>query len=293
MDRLDAMRLFRRTAELGSFSAAARESKLAQSQVSRAVKALESSFGATLLNRSTRSVSLTAEGERALRHMRDALDAIDLAREAICTNEPVGLLRVAAPVGYGQAVVAPVLRRYLARFPTAEAALDLSDEFVNLAVSGHDVAVRIGTVDGQALRVVSLGACPMRLVAAPDHAAASSSLRRPDDLAAVSCLAYASWRVPTRWILKRGSERHTVQVNGRLSSTHLPTLRNAVLEGLGVANLPAWLTDDDLEAGRLVQVLPGWRAADQPIQAVLPPGRYTPQRSRLFLDLLKAELARD
>jgi len=286
-DRLDSMRLFCRCAELGSISAAAREAGLAQSQVSRAVKALEHGFGATLLARTTRSVTLTAEGEVAIVHFRDALDAVDRARDVARGDAPSGLLRVTAPVGYGHSVVAPVVRRFLAAAPEARADLDLTDSFVDLAASGHDLAVRIGPVDGQTLRIVALGRCPMRVVVAPDLAAALGRVGAPQELSGLPCLPYSSWRAPSAWRFARGDERVTVRINGRFASTHLPSLRSAAREGLGIANLPLWLVGEDLASGRLLALLEDWQVVDQPIHAVLPPGRHIPARTRVFLELLK------
>ena len=293
MDRLDAIRAFIRTAELGSFSAAARETGYAQSQVSRAVKALEAEFGTTLLNRSTRAVTLTAEGERAIAHVRDAMEALGRARETVRADRPTGALRVTAPIGYGHTVVAPVIQTYLARYPEATASLDLADTFVDLATSGHDLAVRIGEVEGQTLRIVGLHDCAMRLVASPEWTASRPPLADPGDLDPQCCLSFASWHTPSRWIIERrgteekGRGRKSIAVGGRFSSTHLPSLRSAVLAGVGIANLPAWLVDTDIESGRLVEVLPHWRPPHQPVHAVLPPGRYTPQRVKLFIELLK------
>lgn len=287
VDSLRSMHLFCRSAELGSISAAARESGLKQSQASRAIKSLEDQFGATLLLRTTRKVSLTPDGEVAILHVRDALDAVDRARDSARQESPSGLLRITAPVGYGHSVIAPIVEEFLAQAPRARADLDLTDRFVDLAASGHDIAVRIGEVHGQTLRVVSLGRCPMRIVAAPELVPIAGEIRSPQELARVPCLPYSSWREPSTWIFERADKSVAVQVQGRLSSTHLPTLRTAVLDGAGVANLPLWLVRDDLEQGRLVSLLPDWRAKDQPIQAVLPPGRHTPARTRLFLDLLQ------
>jgi len=286
-DKLEAMRLFCRCAEMSSISAAAREAGLAQSQVSRAVKTLERSFGATLLARTTRSVKLTAEGEIAIVHFRDALDAVDRARDATRGDTPSGLLRVTAPVGYGHSVVAPVVRQFLAAAPGARADLDLTDSFVDLAASGHDLAVRIGPVDGQTLRIVALGRCPMRVVIAPDLAATLGPVCVPQDLAGLPGLSYSSWRVPGAWRFARGEEQVTVRIAGRFSSTHLPSLLSAAREGLGIANLPLWLVGEDLATGRLQALLEDWQVADQPINAVLPPGRHIPARTRVFLDLLK------
>jgi len=249
-DKLEAMRLFCRCAEMSSISAAAREAGLAQSQVSRAVKTLERSFGATLLARTTRSVKLTAEGEIAIVHFRDALDAVDRARDATRGDTPSGLLRVTAPVGYGHSVVAPVVRQFLAAAPGARADLDLTDSFVDLA-------------------------------------AALGPVCAPQDLAGLPGLSYSSWRVPGAWRFARGEEQVTVRIAGRFSSTHLASLLSAAREGLGIANLPLWLVGEDLATGRLQALLEDWQVADQPINAVLPPGRHIPARTRVFLDLLK------
>jgi DNA-binding transcriptional LysR family regulator len=183
-----------------------------------------------------------------------------------------------------------VVRRYLTEAPGRRADMHLTDSFVDIASSGHDVAVRIGPVDGKTLRIVSLGRCPMRVVASPNLAASLGAVNAPPDVAGLPCLTYSSWRAPSEWTFERPGKRLTVRVGGHFSSTHLPSLRSAAREGLGLANLPLWLIKEDLRDGRLVPLLGEWTVLDQPIHAVLPPGRHTPNRTRVFVDLLKRHL---
>lgn len=134
--------------------------------------------------------------------------------------------------------------------------------------------------------------CAMRVVAAPAFAD-EHPLDGPCDLAGIATLAYASWQEPARWTLRARQPPHTrqtVRIVPLHLSTNIMSLRDAALEGLGAANLPAWLVDEDISKGKLVELLPAWRAPDQSMHAVLPPGRLTPRRTRVFIAMLRDAL---
>ena len=297
MDRIDAYRLLARVAELGSFTRAAKETGLTQPRVSRIIRDLEKDLSAQLLVRSTRKVSLTPEGTRFLSLATEAMDRLSDAEDEVRASSasPKGKLRVTAPVGFGQRFVAPMVLSYLQNYSGARASLHLTDDFVNLVEGAIDVAVRIGKVTQEDLRIVRLGSCPMRLVATHDFLR-TYSLNSPDALTSTRTLAYASWRKPAQWVLEvTGAARKqlAVRVSPIFESSNLFVLRDAVLQGHGVANLPAWLVADDLQNEKLVTVLKDWSPAAQDIHAVLPPGHLTPRRARVFIDMLRAGLESD
>ena len=291
MDRIDRMRLFVRVAERSSFSAVAREAGLPQPTVSRAVRRLEEEIGAQLLARTTRSVALTPQGERYLERARVALEALDQAKDAVRDDQsaPVGTLRVTAPVAFGQHRVAPVLMAWTTAWIGARVELALTDRFVDLVAEGFDVAVRIGDLAPSTLKARRIGREPLRAVASPAFAA-RHPITHPADLASVPVVGFASLQKPWASAWRRGEEAVSITVDGPFQANHLPTVRDAVLRGLGASVLPDWLVADDLAQGRLVSLLPDWSPGAWPVHALLPPGRHPPRRSRLFVDRLRAAL---
>jgi len=289
MDRLDAYRILQHVADLGSFTKAAKATGLTQPRVSKIVRELEKVLGAQLLIRSTRRVALTEDGRRFLDRVKEGVGVLEEA-EAVLRgnlNRPHGMLKITAPVGFGQHCLFPVLKSFLEVYPEASASLDLTDVFEDLTLGGFDLAVRIGSIQAQTLRVVRIGECPMRVVASPRYLEAHGKPTHPSDLERHQCLAYESWRDPTRWRLRRGGRMETVNIRGRFRSTHLPSLRDAVLSGMGIANLPGWLVDEDLAEKTLVSVCDPWSVPEIDIHAVLPPGRNTPIRTRVFIQYLR------
>ncbi len=290
MDRLETLKLFVRVAELGNFSQVAREVRISQPQVSRAIRDLERDLGVQLLQRTTRRVVLTREGERYLHRLREALIWLEVAAEEARSTrgQPVGTLRLTAPIGFGQYRVAPAVLSYLDSFPQAEVTLQLTDRFVDLVEENFDLAIRIGAVESSSLRLQNLGDCPTFLVATPDYLREQTPLKYPQDLNHHECIAYLALRSPREWVLwTQEGQTCTVAVQGRYRSNHLPTIRDAVLSGFGIANLPEWLIEPDLKAGSLVRVLPGWFMEQLPVQAILPPGEHSPARTRQFLGHLQ------
>ncbi len=291
MDRLDALRLYVRVATLGSFTLGARTVGVSRVQASRAVAQLEEEFGVTLLRRSTRKLSLTPEGERFLDGAREVLrtmgvleDSVQLARTA------KGTLRVSAPVGFGQAVVGPILWQLADQNPELEVDLRLSDLFVDVIGEGFDVAIRLGEAEPSELKARTLAMAPRHLVATPEYLATAPRLEAIEDLARHPLLIYTMMKRPHVWSLGApdGEIRH-ITVSGRRRADHLPTLRDWACAHSGIGYLPEWLIAPDLRDRRLVPVLPDLQPLALPVRAVFPATRR-PKRVTLLLDALSRRL---
>ncbi|MEM9071030.1 MAG: LysR family transcriptional regulator [Myxococcota bacterium] len=199
MDRLDALRLFTRAAALGSFSATAREQGVSQAHVSRTIRQLEARLGCTLMLRTTRALTPTAEGRRLLDTARAVLDAYEAAEESVREHdEPSGPLRVTAPVGVGQRVIAPIVDTLLQTHPGLSVDLTLTDRFVDLVAEGIDVAVRLGNAGAGSLKRRRVGKAARMLVASPAYLAGHPRVRRPEALAGLRCFRIVAGRSPGR-----------------------------------------------------------------------------------------------
>jgi len=296
MDRFAELKAFCTVAACGGFSPAARRLCVVTSSVARLVDALEARLGAVLLNRSTRSVTLTDAGRTYYEEALRILDRLDAADDA-AADGTAGVLRVAAPVTFSTLYVAPILPALRARHPRLTLDLLLSDAPANLVDDAIDVAIRIGSVDPQANLVARrLGAHDRVLCASPAYLAAHGAPATPAALADHDCLQFTFGAGRRTWRLQvDGAAAHDVDVRGVLHVNNSEMLRQAALGGMGIAMLARWLVQRDLRAGTLVQVLPGYRVNPGPMDvglyALYPASRRNSPKIRAFVDLLAAHLA--
>nr|WP_315399550.1 LysR family transcriptional regulator [uncultured Duganella sp.] len=295
MDRFAELNAFCLVARNGGFSAAARQLGVATSSVTRLVDALEQRLGAPLLNRSTRSVTLTDSGRAYVAHATQILAALDEADDAAAGRgaEPRGVLRIAAPVTLAVRHIAPLLPEFARRHPQVALDLRLSDNYVNLVDEAVDVAIRIGSAQQQPNLIArELAGHRRHICASPAYLARHGAPLEPADLARHNCLQFSYGANRHSWRLRRDGRQVEVDVDGGLSVNNADILRQAALGGMGLALLADWLVRDDLAAGTLVPVLADYDAnpgdMDVVIHAVYPASRRGAAKIRLFTDMLAA-----
>ncbi|MEO6677278.1 MAG: LysR family transcriptional regulator [Pseudomonas sp.] len=295
MDTLEAMSIFVRVVERGSFSAVARELGLSQPTISKQIGALEKRLGGRLFARSTRHLSLTDEGQRYYDHCRQILAAVDNAEHSFQTGQErvAGPLRIASSGSFGRIQIAPRLHGFLQQNPEVSIDLQLSDENVDLVSEGIDVAVRIGELKDSSLVARQIGLTRRRVFAAPAYLEQHGVPATPDDLSAHNCLVFNQLEHFDNWRFERDGQWHSVQVKGNVRSNNSEAIRQMVLSGLGLSLSPSWLFCEDQQAGRVVAVLEGHVPAPLPIHAVFPPDRRQSARVRAFTDYLRDAFARD
>jgi DNA-binding transcriptional LysR family regulator len=298
MDRLQAMHTFVRVVEAGSFSAVARELVTTQSAVSKQVAALERHLGARLLARTTRSLSLTDEGERYFELTRRLVAEVAEAEAGVRSgrSQLSGWLRVSASVGFGHRKLMPLIQSFVAKHPAVQIDLQLSDGFIDLIEQGIDVAVRIGVVpndSGLVARRVATG--ERALFASRAYLASRPSKQRkprvPADLMHHACIVYTALVTRNAWTFSTpdGSEV-TVRVPGTFHTNSSEGVRSATLAGLGITYSPYFMFDDALASGDVVRLLPDWRATALPIHLLTTPERRGAAKVRAFSDHVAAEL---
>lgn len=294
MDLIDGFVALTRAVDCGSFSAAARELGVRPSSVSRLVAALEVEFGAQLLRRSTRRLSLTESGLACYERAQRVLAEIGDMRAALSDGQasPRGLLRINAPVSFGHRHVAPHLPDFLARHPELRIDLDLTDHTVDLVEAGADLAVRIGALQDSGLLARRLAPQRRYVVASPSYLRQAPPLEQPEDLAAHDCLAF-HLQPGECWLLgSEGGPVREVRVRHRLRANNSDALLAAAIGGLGVALLPTWLVAEALAEGRLVRLLPAYTGRftrrEQGIYGVWQRNPHLVPKVRLFLDHLAA-----
>lgn len=301
LDRFSELTAFRAVAASGGFSAAARQLGLATSSVARLIDSLERRLGAVLLNRSTRSVTLTESGRRyyeRAQHILTALESADDEAGAVAADgELRGVLRIAAPVTFCTRHIAPLLPQMALRHPRLELDIHLSDAVSNMVDESIDLAIRIGSMEQQANLIVRrLGPHERVLCASPGYLAMHGTPSAPADLANHNCLqfAYDATRAPWRLQPREGGAIEEVAVHGTLSVNNAEVLKQAAAGGMGVAMLASWLVDDALASGALVTVLAGYRvnpgSMDVGLLAIYQANRRGSSKIRAFIALLESAL---
>ncbi len=294
LDDLDEIRTFQRILALGSLSAAARDLGVSLTVVSKRLATLERRVGQRLIHRTTRSLSPTDEGAALLPRLERVLDALDAAEGWISEglDEPVGTLRVSAPISLGRLHVAPLLGTLMATHPRFEAELRLGDGLIDLMEARIDVAVRIGPAQDSSYVMHKLADSHRVLVASPDYLDRRGRPKTPGDLAQHDGLRSLGWVAPWRLSDARG-EIVDIHPPCRLRSDNGEVVHDWALLGLGIMLKSAIDVSIDLRRGRLEQVLPDWRSPAAPIYALIPSTRHVASKTRLFLgalgDTLKAD----
>jgi LysR family transcriptional regulator, regulator for bpeEF and oprC len=295
MKNLSHFIYFSAVARHGSFTQAARELGLAPSSVAKSVARLEKELGARLFHRTTRSVTLTEEG-RAL-HAKSArlleeIEALGLD-SGKDDDEPAGVLRIGAPVGYGVRVLLPVLARLRERYPLLEIDLRLSDARVNFLDDGLDAVLRFGALEDSTLIAHKIGEESLVLCASPDYLSGRAKIRSVQDLADHSVITF---RLPTNGrdrpleFIERGRKVvFTAEASFRIS--HGEALAEAAVLGVGLAQMPEFLARPHFIDGALVEVLERCRPAPLAVNLVLPGSRVRPARVRALIDALTPEAA--
>lgn len=292
MDSLHAIRLFTQTVDAGSFSEVGRRLGIAPSSVSRQVAALEDSVGARLLQRTTRKLSLTEAGRLYHQRVARILGELDEATAAVSDLEkaPRGVLQVNGPIAFGVRHITPAIPEFLARYPQVRIELTLTDSFVDLVEAGADVAVRVGELEDSSLVARRLARNRRILCASPDYLARAGTPEHPQDLASHNCLIYTRHHGNVIWRLGGAEGPVDVRVDGNLRTNNTEAVHAAVIRGLGVALLPTWLVGQEVQCGRLADVLGGYRAAsgalDTGIHALYPAHRHLSSKVRAFVDFL-------
>lgn len=289
MDKVGELSVFVRVVEEGGFSSAARSMSLTPSAVSKQIGRLEDRLGARLINRTTRSLSLTPEGKAFFERCRSILTDIEDA-ESIVTqshSSPRGSLRITTGVAFGRHQITPLLPEFLERFPDVNIELIKTDSIVDLVEQGIDAAIRFGELEDSSMVARFLARSRRAIVASPEYIEKHGVPKHPDDIANHNCLTFYSLPQLNNWVFDVNGEDYPVTPTGNFSANNGESIYDMVIDGAGIARLAEFLVAKEVSEGKLVRVLTEYyRDIEIPVHAVYPSRRHLSPKLRSFVDFL-------
>ncbi|MCJ0826545.1 LysR family transcriptional regulator [Luteimonas sp. 50] len=289
MDKFQQMASFVAVVDAGSFVGAADATGLSKAAVSRHVAELEQRLGARLLQRTTRRLSLTDDGQLFFARAKDMLAAVDEAESEISSRsgEPSGLLRINAPLTFGVLHLAPLWGRFAQLHPKVSLDIALSDRVVDLVEEGYDLAVRITNLPSSQLVSRQLATTRMVACASPQYLAQHGTPRHPGELAGHAVISYSYWAARDEWTFTApDGNAVAVRTHARIHANNGDTCRAAALDHQGIILQPDFIVADDLRQGSLVELMPDYRAMTLGIHAVYPSRKHLPIKTRRLVDYL-------
>jgi DNA-binding transcriptional LysR family regulator len=287
---LNDIAVFARVAQFDSFSRAAHALGMPVSTVSRKVTALEERLGVTLLHRTTRKLSLTAQGRAYYNQCREPLNDLFDAERALTETQrkPEGLLRISAPVILGQEAFYAFLSSFLKTYPGIEIDLFITNQFLDLIAENVDVALRFGELPDSSLIAQRIGRSVRYVVASPDYLRGRLPPLRPEDLRDHQCVILQGRNNEAEWHLVRGKRSMKLQVSGPVAARDFQAVSAFTYRGHGVGLLPSNYCDAEIARGELIRLLPEWSSPEIFVHAVYPTRRFLPAKLQAFLNELKA-----
>ena len=294
---ISVLQIFMEVIRQGSFAAVARERNIDPSSVSRAIASLEQELGVKLLQRSTRQISPTEAGTTYFNRIEPLVEELQQAVELVSdiSGSPKGILRVTASVSFGIQCIVPLLGEFETRYPELTIELLLTDSVVDLLTERVDLAIRLGLLEDSTLIAQRLIKTNYAVCASPKYLEYKGEPNQPNNLSQHNCLLFPLAGFRSRWLFKdRAGTIETVPVNGNTIISSAIALKQCALSDMGLALLPHWLIDPELESGKLIQVLTEYEVTARDFNTsawlVYPSRTYVPLKVRLLIDFLKQHI---
>lgn len=290
MADLNDIAIFVKVAQFESFSRAAHALGMPVSTVSRRVADLEQQLGVTLLQRTTRKLTLTVPGQDYFHQCHEPLEVLADAERVLTQTQkkPEGILRITAPVVLREPEFLDFISTFLDNYPRIKIDLVITNDFLNLVGQNIDMGIRFGDLEDSSLISRKLGDTVRYLVATPSYLEGRRLPEKPEDLSMHQCVLMNGKNCETKWDLVNGKKQVSVQVSGAVSSRDFNSVSYFTHNGHGIGLLPFNYCNDLLADGRLQRVLPKWRSPLIPVHALYPTRKFLPARLRVFLEALQA-----
>lgn len=289
MNLLKHMELFCRVVETGSFSAVAVEQNSSQSSVSRHIATLEDYLETRLLTRTTRALSLTADGKLYYAKARDILDASQEAQASVGKGrrKANGLLRMACPAVFARQQLVPRLQGFFQRHPEVQLELVMHDGLTDLAEEGIDMTFRIGELNDSSLVAQYLGLTSRLVVASPVYLQDNATPETPDDLIQHNCLVHTSLPQSAHWSFSFQGKIQSVHVKGNFKANNSEGVLAAVKAGIGIGLISSWQIQDEMESGSLIRLLQHYEPQPLPMYVVYPSRKFIPLKVKVMIAYLR------
>jgi DNA-binding transcriptional LysR family regulator len=286
MDRLTAAQVFVDVANSGSFTATAERLDMSRPMVTRYIETIEAWFGARLLHRTTRKVTLTTIGQQCL---EDVELWISVAQKIVSSIESPtklsGSIRLATSMSFAHTQLMAAITEFMSKHPKVSIDIDLQDNAIDLVKSRIDLAIRIASSPDQSLIGKPIGVCRSVLVASKEYLEKSPPIKEPEDLSEHQCLSYTNFE-RNIWHLQRGKEHRSIHVNCQLTANEATALFQAVLCGSGISMQPTYMVNKTINEGGLIHVLPDWKPNDMYIYALYSSRKFLSPTVRALIDFL-------
>ncbi|MBO1898441.1 LysR family transcriptional regulator [Shewanella sp. BF02_Schw] len=275
-------------AETDSFTVAGKRLSISTAQVSRQISQLENRLNTKLFYRTTRKVSLTEEGTVYYQHCRQVLNSLDEAERAISSlkDKPQGLIRITAPVTYGEKFIMPIVIDFMQQYPDIEVICELTNQQLDLVDGGYDLAIRLGRLTNSTMMAKRLTSRSQYVCAAPSYIAKYGTPYALSELSQHNCLIGSQ----SHWHFVEQGKPKAVKVHGSLACSSGLSLLNAAICGLGIVQLPGYYVNDAITEGELVVLLAPFQQPKEGIWALYPHNRHLSPKVRLLVDKLSQEL---
>ncbi len=292
MQNLNRMMIFYHVVDSGSFTDAAKVLKMAKSAVSRHISLLENEIGAKLLNRTTRQLSLTNVGQIYYLSCQRIIEETQFMQNEISVlqNQPVGSLKIAATNSIGNVYIAPLIVEFMRLYPKINIDLMLQDQVIDMVEEGVDVSVRVGWLKDSNLVAQKISDSRMVLTASPAYIKQYGPVVTPKELEKLQWIIFSLLPKPTEWVFKQNKKVETISVKGNIKTNNAEAVRTLLLAGSGVSVLSHFMVADDIQEGRLVELLPNYDLGSAGVYLVYQEKQYKQLKIQLFNDFISKNL---
>ena len=292
MEGFSDIQVFVAVVERGGFSAAARTLGISKSAVSRRITTLEERLGSRLLHRTTRKLNLTEAGEHFYSHAARAVAALQDAEDAVnqFQGEPRGRLRISVPTSFGRLHLARLIPQFLRRYPLIRMEMTMDDRVSDLIEGGADIAIRGGDLNDSSLIARKLTSFRSMICASSAYLEEKGRPQNPSDLKDHNCLLFSYSAEANHWSFTDEMGMQTIEVTGNYRVNNSEALREAALQGLGIARLPGFVALEEITSGRLEQLLPKYLMPQKALHAVYLKREYMPRKVKVFIEFMEEHL---
>ena len=294
MDTLDGMKTVVAVVETNSFTAASLRLGISKALVSKYVGEVESRLGTRLFNRTTRQLALTEAGRSYYEQSLVLLEQFSAMVDNVTGEQssPRGILRLSAPVTFGEMKLSPLLPKFLDLYPELQVELRLTNSAIDMLEEGIDVRIRIGGVDDSTMIARHLSTFPLILCASPDYIKSHGKPQTPTQMEQHRCIIDSNFRIGKQWpIISPDGNPQTINVQSHIAVNSPQAVREIAIAGAGIGMIPKFIVDDALTDGRLIPILPSYTTLEFGLFAIYPHRKYVSKKVRCFIDFVIAEFA--